>query len=570
MSLLLSPLCMHAQRTTTLRVIGTSDVHGNYLAYDYLKGKEGRGGLARIATYVRRARNAYGDNHVVLLDNGDILQGQPAAYYYNFVDDTSEHLCASVLNAMRYDAAAPGNHDIEAGHAVYDRWTQACHHPVVCANVIDTRMGHPYWPPYTVFSRGGVRIAVIGMLTPTVPKWLPQELWSGLDFEDMTTCARRYVAEIKRQNLADVIIGVFHSGVGVPDDTGQLIENASLQVARQVPGFDFILCGHDHRPSVNTVTNIEGHDVLVLNPGAGAERVASATITLERSKRKWRVTAVEGNLVNVANEATDAELLHQFEAQHQALLQFTDKPIAHLDATISSRDAFFGDNAFVDLIHRLQLQLTHADISFAAPLSFDASLQAGTLRIRDMFELYRYENRLYTMKLTGREIRDYLEMSYDGWVRTMEQAQDTMIRFRPHPESYEEGWQRLVTPSYNFDSAAGLHYTVDLRGARGYRVTIDSLSDGRPFSEDSTYTVAINSYRANGGGDLLTRGAGIPKTALNQRIVAATERDMRHYLIEALQQQTETLHPTPFHNWHFVPEAWAVQAKAREMPILFP
>ena len=557
-------------QTISLRIIGTSDVHGNYLDYDYLSGTRGKGGLARVATYVRQQREALGADHVVLVDNGDILQGQPAAYYYNFVDTKSEHLCASVLNALNYDVGVPGNHDIETGHAVYDRWASQCNHPIVCANVTDTRLGNSYWPPYTIVQRGKVRIAVVGMLTPTVPKWLPAELWSGMAFEDMAQTARRYVAEIKDKQLADVIIGVFHSGMGDAADEGSMIENASQQVARLVPDFDLIICGHDHRAAVRRVAYAPGKNVLMLNPGAGASNVAVADITLERRSRQWKVVNVSGNLVDVGNLSPDRDFVQTFEKQHRALLAYIEKPVVTIDTTITTCDAFWGANAFVDLIHRLQLRLTQADISFAAPLSFDAVLKEGTLCVRDMFQLYRYENRLYTMQLSGDEIVRYLEKSYDGWVRTMSAPTDTMLRFRPHPQTYKEGWQRLATSSYNFDSAAGIYYTVDLRKGKGERVHIERLTDGRTFCKDSLYVVAVNSYRANGGGDLLTEGVGIAKSELPARILSTSTHDLRHYMMAYLQRVEGTLHLDPLRHWRFVPEEWAREAQSREKSLLFP
>lgn len=575
-------MVLHAQ-PVVLRVIATTDIHGNYLACDYLANQDGSGGLARVATYVAQQRAQRGSDNILLLDAGDILQGQPAAYYYNYVDTDTEHLCASVLNAMRYDAGVPGNHDIEAGHTVYDRWTRQCLHPIVCANVTDTRLGNPYWQPYTIIQRDKVRIAVIGLLTPAVPKWLPESLWSGLAFGDMLNAARRYVQEIEEKRLADVIIGVFHSGVGRANEEGVSAENATLQVARHVPGFDLIICGHDHRQFNERVRCYNGREVLVLNPGARGAAVAVADLTIERKGKRYRVTHTKGELADIRSLEPNAQFQRLFADQHDALLRFTQKPLALLDTTFSSQDAFFGSSAMVDLTHNLQLRLSGADISFAAPLTFNATFHTDTLRVRDLFSLYPYENLLCTMVLSGREVRGYLEKSYDGWVRSMTSPTDTMLRFRPDPLQYTEGWQRLETSSYNFDSAAGLCYTVDLRGRRGTRVHIDSLSDGRRFCDDSLYVVAVNSYRASGGGELLTEGAGIPKDSLQSRIIGSTTHDLRHYLMQVIttsetaadtlhengQTMLPAFHPAPHVNWRFIPSDWAAQARRREQQWLF-
>ena len=143
-----------ADREIHLALLETSDVHGNFFPYDFLKGGvDGSGSLARIATYVESLRETMGDESVLLFDNGDILQGQPSAYYYNMVNVESTHLCADIFNYMRYDAVTVGNHDIEAGHPVYDRWISQCSMPMLGANIVRTDNGEPYLPPYVVLER---------------------------------------------------------------------------------------------------------------------------------------------------------------------------------------------------------------------------------------------------------------------------------------------------------------------------------------------------------------------------------------------------------------------------------
>ena len=551
-----------------IRLIGTSDVHGNYFPYDFMGRKAGEGSLARVAAFVAGQRDSLGCDRVVTLDCGDILQGQPSAYYYNFIDTAATHVCAAALNLIGYDAGTVGNHDVETGHAVYDRRAGQCRFPLLGANVTDVRTGNPYWRPYALIERGGLRIAVLGLVTPSIPKWLPETLWKGLRFEDMTETARRWMPVLRDREKADIVVGLFHSGAGDPLAGGRLNEHASLQVAREVPGFDLIVCGHDHRETCRTVVNVAGDTVRVLNPGAGGMKVALADIcVLPAQAGKCRKT-VSGQLADIRPLTPDSAFCRQLDAAFRAVRSFTGERIGYNATPLSTRPAYFGPSAFVDFIHSLQLKISGADISFAAPLSFDAGIPAGDIRVSDMFNLYKYENLLYVMRMTGDEILRYLEFSYGRWTRRMSCAEDTMLNFRPDPASCDEPWQRLATPSYNFDSAAGLRYTVDLRKEEGKKITVLSLTDGRAFSPDSVYRVAVNSYRGNGGGDLLTRGAGIPKEELAGRILWSTEKDLRYYLMEEIRRQGR-MAPRPRNEWKFIPGEWVEKTAVRDAKILF-
>lgn len=554
-----------AQRQITISFVETSDVHGNYLPYDFINGRPGEGGLARVCTYVEKLRNKQGKDRVVLLDNGDILQGQPTAYYYDYIDTTSPHLCAEVLNFMHYDAGTVGNHDVETGHAVYDRWVSQCRYPVLGANVIDVRSGKPYWKPYTILKRQGVRIAVLGMITPCIPMWLPQNLWENLRFDDQEAIARQYMPEMQRQ--ADVIVGLFHSGVGNDTVTTPRAEHAAVAVARRVPGFDVVFCGHDHREAHRLVQNVAGKEVLVLNPAANAHAVAQADVTLTLKGKKVIDKKVQGRVVSVLNEQPHAGFMQNFAKQYEAVRQFTSKRIGRSTAAMTTTPAFFGPSAFIDFIHQMQLDISGADISFAAPLAMDAAIPEGDIHVRDMFNLYRYENMLYVMKLTGREVKDYLEYSYAHWTAQMHAPTDHMLLFRANAHELADAWQRLQYPSYNFDSAAGICYMVDLTKPVGQKITITQMADGTPFSLSKTYRCAVNSYRGNGGGYLLTKGAGIAADELPKRIVWSTDKDLRYYLMTRIEQMG-TISPAPLNQWRFIPEDWATQAQKTDEKLL--
>lgn len=553
-------------KKVVFRVLETTDVHGNYFPRDFINRTPGQGSLARVYTYVKQQREEYSPEHVLLLDAGDILQGQPTAYFYNYIDTVSTHACAAALNYMGYDAATVGNHDIEAGHAVYDRWSSECKMPMLGANIVRTATGNPYWKPYTIIEKEGIRFAVLGMLTTGIPTWLPENLWAGMRFDDMVETAQKYMPEMRAQ--ADVVIGLFHSGVGNERAEGTKLENASLQVAREVPGFDLILCGHDHRRACRKMWTKEGDSVQILNTGANAEYVAAATVTLVKKKGRYVVKKVDGELQNICALEPDREFVRHFEPQMRAVEDFVGEKIGESSVRLDTKEAFFGPSAFVDYIHQLQLRISGAQISFAAPLSFDAVIPEGEIRVSDMFNLYKFENMLYVMSLTGQEIKDFLEYSYGGWVQQMRSADDHLLLFSDNNIGSSDRWQRLRTPSYNFDSAAGLLYTVDVTRPRGDRVVIESLASGEPFDLSASYRVAVNSYRGNGGGGLLTRGAKIKKEDLLSRIVWSTDKDLRFYLMQAIRQEGQ-ISPRPLGQWRFVPEAWTAPAAERDRVTLF-
>ncbi len=553
-----------ATREVKLKLIETSDIHGNFFPYNFITQQDWKGSFARVHSYAQQERQTYGDN-LLLMDNGDILQGQPSAYYYNFMDTVSTHITAAMMNYMGFVVGNMGNHDVEAGHAVYDRWISQCQFPVLGANIIQVSDEQPYLKPYEIIEREGVKIAVLGMITPAIPTWLPETLWKGLYFADMEQTARKWMPIIQEKEKPDIIIGLFHAGKEARTVAGKYREDASAEIAERIPGFDIIMMGHDHRRFCGKIANAQGDSVLLINPANNGRTVGDVEIVLTLDEDKVIQKSIQGKLADMDKLEPSPDFMKQFTPQYQAVEAFVSEKVGTFTKTISTRPAYFGPSAFIDFIHSLQLDLTGADISFAAPLSFDAVIKEGDIHISDMFNLYKYENMLYTMELTGKEIKGFLEESYAIWTNQMKSADDHVLLLT---ERKDGNGYTFTNPSFNFDSAAGIIYTVDVTKPAGQKVSIQSLANGEPFDLNRTYRVALNSYRGNGGGELLTKGAGIPQDQLKDRIISATEKDLRYYMIQYIREK-KTLSPQPLNQWKMIPEDWTEKAAERDARLLF-
>ena len=546
-----------------IRVMQTSDIHANFFPNTDSNAVEREGGMHRVSSLVKQRRTEFGEN-LILMDNGDILQGHPSAYYYNFMDSVSKHVCAEILNYMRYDLGNIGNHDVETGRSVMERWIAQCDFPVLGANVIDTATGTTALPPYAILERDGVRIAVLGMITPAIPAWLHEGLWDGLRFEDMEDTARKWMKIIREEEKPDAIIGLFHAGQRPVRLFDKYNENASLTVAREVPGFDAVLIGHDHQIDSKSITNNEGKEVILLNPGSDGKIVSEVDMVFQLKDGKVVDKTIQGYNTSTLNEPIDQDYVSHFAAHRAKVDNFMTKRVGYITDDISTRSSFFGPTSFIDLIHQVQLEISGADISLTAPLVTNTIVQKGDIDINDLFEIYKYENMLYVMRLTGQEVKDLLEESYHLWTNQMQSPTDHLLQLKSF-----EGKTRLANMYFNFESAYGILYTVDVTKPYRQKVEIQSMADGTPFNPEKTYNVAVNSYRGNGGGELMTRGAGIAQDKLKERVVYASERDLRYYLIEYVEKK-DTIVPPTDHHWRFVPEDWAQPAAQRDYELLYP
>ena len=555
--------------TRKVNIIFTSDIHGNYFPYDFRHDRWGKGSLQRVHGFVaQQVRKLSGST--VLIDGGDILQGEPTAYYFNFVDRSTKHKASDMCNFIGYDVGVIGNHDIECGHELFDSYVDGCNFPILGANAVSLESGQPYFEPYTILVLSGVKIAVIGFTSPAVPHWIPHRVWSDLRFDDIKKSAEYWISYVREHEHPDFIIGLFHSGMDEGIVTDDYRENAVRETITSVEGFDLVLYGHDHSSNMEELENPLGKSVLCVNPGSFAHSVAEVRIkfTMDETGHvvKHDMTS-QLYYIGKLHNAHCMEFKRHFKNEFLAVKKFASKKIGRFMKGVDVSDAYFGSSAYIDFIHQLQLEVSGADISFVAPFFFNASIDAGDVRISDVFNLYRFEDKLYTLELTGKEIEQYLEMSYATWTNQMHGPQDPLLLLSPMKNNPEKmGFKNFL---FNFDSAAGICYDVDVSHPAGSKISIRSMSDGSSFSYEKTYKVAMTAYRANGGGELLTKGVGLSKEEIDSRTLCYSKHDIRHYMIEYISRM-KNVTPQKMGHWRFVPVDWVEAAEKRERKILFP
>ena len=546
--------------TGTVHVLSTNDVHGAWFDSTYVGGRTVPS-LFAINYYVDSIRKADGKGCVLLLDAGDCLQGDNAAYYYNYVDTTGEHMFVRLVDYMKYDAIVVGNHDVETGHPVYDRVTaQLASHkiPFLAGNAIKPD-GTSYWPEYKVFRKGGLKVLVLGYTNANMAAWLDKSIWSGMEFVSLVPLVQKSVDSLKSRIKPDITVVAMHSGVGAGD--GEVLEAQGLDLFNSLRGVDLVVTAHDHRPRIESTDSI-----ALVNTGSKAHNLSHTVISLSKDGTK----TITPSLIRIDKSKADPKMREAFKDDFAKVREFTLKPVGSIDKDMLTRESFAGRCFYIDFIHYVQRTGAGADISFAAPLSFNKTVEAGPIIFDDMFTIYPFENSLYLLNLSGEEIRNYLEYSYDKWIVTYKPGGHVFnITDRDDARYFQSRWS-FNYPSYNFDSASGINYTVDITKPYGSRIAISSMADGSAFDGGKFYKVAMTSYRAAGGGDLLFKGAGLTREQLEERTIARLPeiRDLIYRYFEEHGAVTAGSFDG-MGDWKFVPEATAKKAISADMALMF-
>ena len=569
-ALMLSAACDRGPRDGdyTLTLLSTNDMHGHWFDSSYVGGHTRRS-LFAVNHYVDSVRKADGAENVLLVEVGDCLQGDNAAYYYNYVDTLSPHLFPRLMDYMGYDAIVWGNHDVETGHKVYDRVQKELMDygiPFLAANAIRNDNGKPYFPPYKIVKKAGLKLAVLGYQNANIAGWLAQEVWSGMHFEPIAARVQQDVDALRAREKPDVVVVAVHSGTGEGD--GSSLESEGRDIFHKVRGVDFVLCSHDHRPMTEVRDSI-----ALLNSGSHGRFLAQGKLHVKVEGGKVVSKSLETGLIPVKAEKADTAMRAHFRREFEAVRAFTLQEVGILNADLRTREAYTGMCDYMNLIHTLCLSRESAQISIAAPLTYNGHIRSGILVFNDLFTIYPFENQLYVVKMTGEEVARYLEVSYDKWINTISTPADHVLKIHAREDSRNQqaGWS-FENRAYNFDSAAGICYTVDVTQPFGRRVKIASMADGSPFDPAREYHVAMTSYRASGGGGLLQE-AGVDTDDIDAR-VHSRYPEIRNILYDYLMENGSidpevSGNPAVIGRWTFVPEELARPALERDMALLF-
>lgn len=477
-----------------IELYSQGDIHGRFFDSLYVGDREHKSSLANISTFIKERRAEIG-NSLIYIDNGDHLQGDNGVYYYNYCMDynkakDSRHLFTKMVNYIGIDAAIVGNHDIEAGHKVYDKIKEELSVPYLAANAICDSLKRSYFEPYTILDKNGVKVAIIGMTNPNIKKWLPKELWSGITFYPIKEMADSLITEVKQKG-ADIVVLAIHAGLGNGDND---IENPAKYLAANLKGVDAIIAAHDHRLECSKVYN--GVDsTLLLDGKSRAEILTCAKFKLSFKNGKLIKKESVGSIVDLKDYPKDRDFLAQFKEDYNVVKSFTSEYIGEMPVSIDTKKALVGASEYMNLFHYVQLNATGADISFAAPLTSNAVVNKGAITRNELAILHPYENLLYMLELSGEDIKNFLEYSYLNWCNKS-------------------------APTYAYYSAGGIIYKVFRDNKAGEKIKIISMQDGSPFIMDKKYKVAMSSYVAYGGGDIMGKGVGIDSDSVDKYVIA--------------------------------------------------
>ena len=543
LALVLPPLASRAQgQRVDIVLAATTDVHGRLRGWDYYADTaESARGLTRVATIVDSLRAGH-PGRVVLVDAGDLLQGNPLTYTAARIDSLAPNPVIAAMNAMHYDAAAVGNHEFNYGLPALTRALKGATFPFLAANAHAPGGSRP-WPAFVIVERAGVRIAIVGVTNPGSMVWDRDYLTERLQIGDIVGELRTAVAEARAQR-PDAVVVLAHAGLTGESSydtvsTGLGGENPVARVAREVGGIDVIVYGHSHREVADTTIN----GVLLTQPRNWATSVSVAHLTFEKDGARWRLAAKHATLVRAAGHAEQPALVAVVERAHGAARHYAGTVVGRTDVAWRADSARVSDLPIMDFVAEVMRKASGADLASVAAFSLDVKVPSGPVTVAQLAQLYPYDNTLRALRISGATLKAYLEQSARYF--RVSGAGDAATA-APDP----------AIPGYNYEMVTGAEYTIDLLRPAGDRVVGLSVK-GKPVRDDDSFTIALSNYRAG--------GAGGYAVLLVPPVVVVHDRqlEIRQLLIDEVTRR-RTLRPEDFftRNWRLVPERLGAQAYA--------
>jgi 2',3'-cyclic-nucleotide 2'-phosphodiesterase (5'-nucleotidase family) len=536
-----APRSSGSSESVDLVIAATTDVHGRLTGWDYYAGtRDTVRGLARAATIIDSVRSANPDR-VVLVDAGDLLQGNSLAFVAARVDTTHPHPVIAAMNRMRYDASAVGNHEFNYGLTTLGRAIGQASFPFLAANIYLAN-GPRAYPAFVIVRRADVRVAIVGATTPGAMLWDRDNLRGRIVIRDIVPEVRTAVEEARAKG-ADVIVVTMHSGLSEPSSydtaaTSVPSENVAARVAREVPGVDLIVYGHSHQEVGDTVIG----STRLMQPKNWATSVAVAHLGLERSNNQWHVRRSTGTTVQAAGHAENQAVVDAVAQYHNETVAFVNRAVGTTPVAWHADSGRVRDTPLLDFMLEVQRRAAGADLATTAAFNLDASINAGSITVAELARLYPYDNTLRAVRVTGRQLREYLEYSARYFRTFAGDTGRTIPLVNPR------------VPGYNFDIVAGADYTIDISRPVGSRITTLSVK-GRPVADADSFTMSVNNYRQTGGGGYAML-AGAP-------VVYDRQQEIRQLLIDEVTRKG-TIAPNDYftQSWRLEPRVAADSAYA--------
>ncbi len=530
--LILVPPAVRAQGIPVdLVVAATTDVHGRLRAWDYFADTaETTRGLARLATAVDSVRRA-NPGRVILLDGGDLLQGNPMTFVASRTPASPSPVMAA-MNAMHYDAAAVGNHEFNYGVPFLEQAVAQARFPFLAANARRPD-GARAFPAFTLIERAGIKVGIVGATNPGANIWDRGNLRGRMTVTDIIPAVRVAVDSVRAAG-AELVVAVLHTGLGGAssyDTTGSGGENVAAEVARQVAGIDLIVFGHSHREVADTIIN----GVMLMQPRQWAGSLGIATIRMQNRGTSWSVTEKRGQVIRARGHEESPAVVAAVASAHQAARAQTNRAIGTTGAAWRSDSARTHATPLVNFVLDVERRVFNADLSSTAAFDLGATLGPDQITVAQLARLYPYENTLQLVKISGAALRAYLEQS----------ARYFLVRAGAEPSVSTDP----DIPGFNFDIVGGAEYVIDLSRPVGDRITGLRVK-GRAVAPADSFTLAVNNYRAGGGG-----GYGMLRGA---RVLRDTQVEIRDLLIAEVERR-RTLSPSDFadRHWRIEPPAYA-------------